>query len=179
MILALLACTPAPELPKLGELPAFSLTDSSAKTVTDGDLRGHVVVADFFFTSCQDVCPILTAHMAEVQAHYAGDDRVRLVSLSVDPVTDTPEKLAAYAQRFGADTTRWWFLTGPVDDVKRVVVDGFKMAMEQSGTTGTPAAVLHGERFVILDREGVIRAYADPKEPGKVTLYETVDRLVE
>jgi protein SCO1/2 len=175
MIALLLACAGAPDLPDLGSLPPFSLTDARGATVTDQDVRGHVVVADFFFTSCPDVCPILSAHMAEVQDHYQGNAQVRLLSISVDPVTDTPDRLSAYAARFHANLDRWWFLTGPADDVKRVVVDGFKIAMQPGDT---PGSVLHGERFVVVDPEGRIRAYPDPKEPGKVELYAAVDALL-
>lgn len=180
MSLLLLACLgePAEPLPVLGEVPAFSLTDATGAAVTENTFRGKVWVADFMFTSCPDVCPILATHMAEVQAHYADEPRVHLVSFSVDPGTDTPPVLAAYGARFGADPARWSFLTGPVDAVKAVVVDGFKMVMERTETPGAPAAVLHGERFVVVDREGRIRAYPDPKEPGKLGIYAAVDALL-
>lgn len=186
MILWLLACfagaPPAVEpLPVLGEVPAFSLTDATGATVTAADLRGKVWVADFIFTSCPDVCPVLSAHMAEVQGHYAGNDRVRLVSFSVDPGTDTPPVLAAYGARFGADPVKWSFLTGPIDTLKPVVVDGFKMMLERVDARvepPAPATVLHGERFVVVDEEGRIRAYPDPKEPGKAGIYAAVDALL-
>lgn len=164
--------------PPLGEVPGFALQDQSGATVTAETFRGKVWVADFMFTSCPDVCPVLATHMAEVQARYAGDDRVRLVSFSVDPTTDTPPVLAAYGARFGADARKWLFLTGPIDDVKTVVVSGFKMAMERVSQPGEPAAVLHGERFVVVDEQGRIRGYPDPKEPGKTALYATIDALL-
>lgn len=182
MILWLLACAGGPDTealyPPLGEVPAFSLQDQSGAVVTKASLAGKVWVADFMFTSCPDVCPVLAMHMAEVQARYAGDDRVRLVSFSVDPTTDTPPVLAAYGQRFGADPARWFFLTGPIEDVKAVVVDGFKLAMERVSQEGEPRKVLHGERFVVVDEAGRIRGYPDPKEPGKTAIYATVDALL-
>ncbi len=181
-MLWLLACTLGPSTeeryPPLADVPAFTLTDSTGATVTKETFAGKVWVADFMFTSCPDVCPILSRHMAEVQAHYAGDDRVRLVSFSVDPTTDTPPVLAAYGARFGQDPARWLFLTGPIGDVKTVVVSGFKMVMDKTSAPGEPSAVLHGERFVVVDETGRIRGYPDPKEPGKTAIYETVDALL-
>jgi protein SCO1/2 len=184
------AVEPAAEaLPVLGTVPAFTLTDATGATVTTESLRGKVWVADFIFTSCPDVCPLLSTHMAEVQAHYAPaaggpDTGVRLVSFSVDPGTDTPPVLAAYGARFGADPARWSFLTGPIDMIKPVVVDGFKMMLERveapaGAVSPAPATVLHGERFVVVDKAGRIRAYPDPKEPGKAEIYATVDALLE
>jgi protein SCO1/2 len=184
LLAGLLACGPtAAPLPVLGDVPAFTLTDATGATVTDQALRGKVWVADFFFTSCPDVCPLLSAHLAEVQAHYAADDRVRLVSFSVDPGTDTPAVLAAYGARFSANPARWYLLTGPIDAMKAVVVDGFKMVLERiPAATDTPApapaTVLHGERFVVVDRDGRLRGYPDPREPGKVELYADVDALL-
>jgi protein SCO1/2 len=180
-LLSLFACTgPSSEeaWPVLGQVPSFSLTDGQNATVTDQTLRGKVWVADFIFTSCPDVCPVLQTHMAEVQAHYAKEDRVRLVSFSVDPGTDTPPVLAAYGARFGADPAKWLHLTGPIGDIKTVVVSGFKIAMERVSQEGEPSRVLHGERFVVVDEEGRIRGYPDPKELGKGALYANVDALL-
>jgi protein SCO1/2 len=171
-------------LAPIAQVPAFALTDHTGAACTEQSLRGHVTVVDFMFTSCKDVCPVLTTHMSEVQARYAGNDAVRLLSISVDPGTDTPEVLAAYAQRYGADGARWRFVTGSADAIRTVVVDGFKNMLERvPGTPGpdgapVPESVLHGERFVLVDRQGRIRAYPDPKEPGKVTMYAWIDRLV-
>jgi protein SCO1/2 len=116
--------------------------------------------------------------MSEVQDHYSKEADVRLVSFSVDPGTDTPPVLAAYGARFGADPARWFFLTGPMDTVKSVVVDSFKMVLERIESPTEPATILHGERFVVVDRLGRIRAYPEPKEPGKAELYAAVDALL-
>lgn len=189
----LLACVdgapPIEPLPVLGEVPAFALTDVTGATITTESLRGAVWVANFIFTSCPEVCPLLSAHMADVQTRYAAphpsSGGVRFVSFSVDPGTDTPPVLAAYSARFGADPARWSFLTGPIDAVKAVVVDGFKLMLERVEARAetplappAPATVLHGERFVVVDKVGRIRAYPDPKETGKAELYAAVDALL-
>lgn len=167
-----LACTPEP-LPEMGRLPAFELQDHTGSPLGGAWFDGHVTVVEFMFTSCPDICPALTTRMSEIQAHYAGQDRVRLLSISVDPKVDTPPVLAEYAARFGADATRWRFVTGDADAVKAVVVDGFKTIMEPGDA---PGKILHGTRFTVVDGEGDIRAFPDPKLPGEVEA--AVDRLL-
>ncbi|MSP55529.1 MAG: SCO family protein [Myxococcales bacterium] len=145
-----------------GPAPTFSLTDQHGQLRTHADLAGKVWVADFIFTSCPNVCPTLTAKMADLQGRHPG---LSLVSFSVDPKTDTPPVLLAYAQLFRAGPT-WHFLTGPIDDVRRVVVDGFKMALESTpGVAGGPDTILHGERFVIVDKAGHMRGFPEAQDP--------------
>lgn len=188
MLLMGLACTlTTPEkveeaalLDDYGVVPTFSLTDETGATFTDQALRGKVWVADFFFTSCPDICPVLSGHMAEIQMHYRERDDFELVSFSVDPNTDTPPVLQAYARRVSAIPGRWHFLTGPLGDIRTVVVDGFKQAIEAQPAQRTdPATILHGARFVLVDRVGHIRAWPDPKEPGKRDLYAAIDAALK
>lgn len=187
------------DLTPVGPLPPFQLTTQAGAPFTQQDLPGKVWVVDFMFTSCPDVCPMLSARMAELARTYAGAEDVRFLSLSVDPRTDTPAVLAAYAERFSADPARWTWLTGEEPAVQAVVVEGFRTMLQRvpagaspAGTApagasaGAPAAgkapapesVLHGERFVVLDRQGVIRGYPSPKVPGEVEAYvEAVRKL--
>ena len=113
-------------LPVYGQVPEFTLTERSGRSVTAGDLRGRVWVANFIFTQCPGVCPALSARMAALQqalrarreSGAPGND-VRLVSISVDPTRDTPEVLRRYAARFRADPDDWLFLTGSRGAVQR------------------------------------------------------------
>ncbi len=177
--LLLLACTGVPAsspsgitLESLGTVPDFSLRDQTDSPVTRAALDGKVWVADFIFTSCPDICPMLTARMASVAAKYVEQENLRFVSFSVDPGTDTPLILQAYADRFGAVHPTWRFLTGETTEMKKVVVGGMKQLMEFAPANATaPETVLHGSRFVLVDAKSIIRAYPDPKEPGQVEAY--------
>ena len=102
-IAPLAGCRAVPPLPRIAAVPAFELQDQQARTTTQEALRGKVWIANFMFTSCPDVCPLLTAKMGHVRTKLR-DERasVRFVSFSVDPVTDTPEVLARYATEQGA-----------------------------------------------------------------------------
>lgn len=141
-----------PPLPKLYPVPEFTLTDSSGEDFGLRDLKGHVWIADFIFTSCAGICPIMSTHMAELQQIFADDPRVHFVSISVDPETDTPEKLAEYAARFNGDTARWHLLTGEVEPIHTLATEGFKL-----GSLDNP--INHSDRFVLVDKSGSIRGY--------------------
>jgi protein SCO1 len=167
------ACGGGPrELPKITEVPAFALRDQDGATVDREALRGHVWVANFMFTSCPDVCPILTTKMAGVRGRLVGDRvPVRIVSFTVDPATDTPEVLKKYAAERGADLPEWRFLTGPMDEVKHVVVEGFKQGLDaEPARAGQPQAILHGSHFVLVDQDAMIRGFYASDEEGLLRL---------
>ena len=164
-----------PALPVLGTLPAFALTDQEGKAFGSQDLRGQVWVAGFIFTRCPTICPAITATMGRMQhrARGLGHD-FRLVSFSVDPGYDTPDRLADYASRHRASPRTWKFLTGSFDRVKQTVVDGLKISMADRAPAGEQdfASIMHGTQFVLVDRDGRIRGYYDSSEP------EVVDRVL-
>lgn len=168
-------------LPVLTTLPAFELVDEQGERFARGDLAGRVTVSDFIFTTCPDACPMLTREMAKLQQQIAQDEALRgveLVSFSVDPETDTPEALRAYAERYGADLTRWTFVTGPRPALIDLIQRGFLLAvMENASDEGAP--FLHSQKFVLADAEGRIRGYYDALEPeGRRRLVEDLRRLV-
>ncbi|HEY1693775.1 MAG TPA: SCO family protein [Polyangiaceae bacterium] len=155
----------APPLPVLGAVPAFHLVDQRGAPYANDSMLGHASVVDFVFTRCPSSCPRLTARMAQLQGRLAkaGSD-VRLVSFSVDPENDTPPVLTAYAAKAGADPARWTFVTGPVDDVTRAVVLGFKVSAAKVATGANDYDVTHGDWFVLVDGAGAIRGYYPTEE---------------
>ena len=110
-------------LPIMGEAPAFVLVDQRGHSLSLADLRGKVLALSFVFTSCSDTCPIVTAKLADIQRRLGSEfgRRVHFMSISVDPLTDTPERLRAYASKFNADIPGWSFLTGTPAQIEDVV----------------------------------------------------------
>jgi protein SCO1/2 len=164
LALALAACGPAAVdevLPVLGEAPAFALTNQDGARFESDSLRGSLWIADFIFTRCTDMCPILSREMAKLEGTLREDPAlrdVRLVSFSIDPDHDQPAVLAAYAKRFGAETRHWTFATGTREEIWTLSVDGFKLAVgEEPGSEGQP--LFHSDRFVVVDANGRIRGY--------------------
>jgi protein SCO1/2 len=172
---------PPADLPVLAELPPFSLVDENAQKVTLADLQGKVWIADFVFTSCADACPRLQQKLKRIQDRLLPPEQggnIKLLSISVDPERDTPEKLKQYSQIFGARPGLWRYLTGPEAEVERTVVKGFRMVMAKvprapekdsdNAIKGEAFDIMHGERLVLLDQKGRIRGYYDADEPDKV-----------
>ena len=172
-------------LPVLSHLESFNLIDQRGRAVTTHDLEGKIFVADFIFTGCQSACPMLTSKMRSLQQHLEAREKsvghemaVRLVSFSVDPEVDTPEKLSAYAAKWGADERRWMFLTGSLAEVNRAVTRGMKIAFEKGGADTAAFDVMHGERFVIVDKKSNVRGYFDADPDGMNRLEDGIESLL-
>ena len=172
----LLRPSPAPELPLLAELPAFSLIAEDGTRFGKEDLLGRVWIADFVFTSCSDACPRLQAKMKSIQDRLIPPEQggnIGLLSISVDPERDTPQKLKQYALDFGARPGLWRSLTGDQQEVERTVVRGFHTAMAKVPAQGADPhlaafEIMHGERLVLVDRMGRIRGYYDADDRDRL-----------
>jgi protein SCO1/2 len=148
-----------------GPVPEFSLTERSGRTTTLADLRGSIWIADFIYTTCQDTCPLQTAEMAKLQQEWKDTAGLKLVSFSVDPEKDTPQVLSRYADRYGADSGRWLFLTGTREDMGRIVQEGFRLsAVSVANEDSTESVILHSPRFVLIDKQARIRGYYDSRD---------------
>jgi protein SCO1 len=168
----------APDLPMLGDLPAFSLVAEDGKPFRKDDLIGRVWIADFVFTSCSDACPRLQAKMKKLQDRLVPLEQggnIGLLSISVDPERDTPAKLKEYGEIFGARPGLWRSLTGEQQELERTVVRGFHTAMakvpvQRQGSDPHLEAfeIMHGERLVLVDRMGRIRGYYDADDRDRL-----------
>jgi len=153
---------PDPGLPILGTIPEFSLLASSGERLSRSHFAGEAWVADFIFTQCPGLCPVLSGQMQKVQGAlvHEGLDATRLVSFSVDPAHDTPEALRAYAERFHASAGHWLFLTGDHDALYSLIGQGFHLAVaERPDNADGEGLITHTDRFVLVDRDLQIRAY--------------------
>ena len=159
---------PVPLPPVLGTVPQFRLVDQSGAPFGPERLAGRVWIADFVFTRCPDVCPRMTERLVGVQR--ALGDRADLVSVSVDPAYDTPERLTAFARDHGASSPRWHFLTGDSRQIQDTVLRGFQIAFSRDSDDIT--SMTHGVHVVLVDARGRIRGYYDSNDP------DAMERLV-
>ncbi len=162
---------PQPDLPPvLGQVPDFKLTNQDGREVTyTNEYKGSVLLVNFIFTSCPTVCPLLSQQMAKVQSRLqSAAPIIRLISITVDPGTDTPEVLKAYGEKYQARFRHWSFLTGDLDQIHDTVVNGFHVAAQNpifinedmgADQNMNLMEITHGEHFVIVDQGGQIRAY--------------------
>jgi protein SCO1/2 len=159
------------------------LLDQNAHSFVPAQLRGVVWIANFMFTSCPDVCPLLTERMSGVRTQLAAERaRVHFVSFSVDPGHDSPAVLKKYAAEHRADWPDWTFATGPIDRVKEVVVSGFKQAMEPQPAPVSDSkarTILHGSHFVLVDAALVIRGFYSSDAEGLMRLARDAKLLLK
>lgn len=163
------------ELPVLGHVPSFTMTDQHGRLVGDESLRGQVLVVDFFYASCTTACPLLTGKMLTLQKAFAWREKqlerslpVHLVSITLDPDSDTPEVLRAYADNAGADGERWSFLSGRSQDLDRIVVHGFKTSFQRADPAAGIGAIMHGEWLVLVDAAGALRGFYAASDPERM-----------
>lgn len=165
LALGLLMVRPsAAPLPVLGVVPEFELIEASGAKISRADLGGKLWIADFVFTSCAASCPKMTAEMARLQKSESDVGDLRLVSFSVDPETDTPEVLRGYAARHQADPSRWLFVTGDPAKLRGLAIDGFRIPVGAGDPAQGDAAIIHSDRFVLVDRQARIRGYYEASD---------------
>jgi protein SCO1/2 len=162
LALCLAACDPIAEVPVWGTVPDFSLINQGTEAYGTAQLEGRPWIADFIFTRCPERCPMLTAEMSRLQTELRGRgwDDAMLVSISVDPANDTPEALTEYAAKHSAKLDSWQFLTGTREDIWSLIVEGFKLPVQEVEDTGA-GPILHSNRFVLADGRQQIRGYYD------------------
>lgn len=137
----------------------FSFQNQNNKTITQDDYKDVIYVADFFFTTCPTICPIMTDNMAWLQEQIKDMDDVKLLSFSVTPDIDTPEVLRKYADEKGVIDEKWNLVTGDKKDIYYLARQSF-LAVK----TGSPDELydmVHTENFVLVDKKGRIRGFYD------------------
>ncbi|HVF71705.1 MAG TPA: SCO family protein [Chthoniobacterales bacterium] len=153
-------------LSSYGRVPNFELVNQDGEPFGSKQLTGKIWISALIFTTCRGPCPIISTRMSELQKPLSKSD-VHLVSITVDPETDTPPVLRAYADKLRKEPFRWDFLTGPVDAITSLSRDGFKLATAEEQEPGM--GPVHSTRFVLIDRRGTIRGYYDALAADGVT----------
>ncbi|MCS7090374.1 MAG: SCO family protein [Verrucomicrobiota bacterium] len=170
---------PRHALPVLGTIQDFVLTNQHGQRITLTELRGRVWAADIIFTRCAGPCPEMTRRMKALQDALPSRSRILLVTLTTDPLHDSPEVLRRYGERFGANFQHWWFLTGAPDQIARLAVDGLKLtALEipESQRTNPADLFIHSTTFVVVDAQGRLRASFEAV--GEDVSFEPVKRRI-
>lgn len=166
------------QLPDLGKVPAFSLTESDGTALRQTDLREKVWIASFIFTRCAGACPVMMRQEVSVQTQLPVRDDLRLVSFSVDPDYDSPSVLRQYAEIFGVDRSRWLFLTGDKKQIYDLAINEFKVNTADADPT-KEMPILHSSKLILVDRRGTIRGYYDSNDSVEMeTLVRDTTKLL-
>ena len=143
----------------------IELINQLGDTVSLDDLKGNIIVANYFFTRCPTICPTLTRNMKELQDAMKMKDRrrqidasvVRFISFSVDPERDSAEVLKRYADRYGVNHDTWWMLTGPKKTIYDYAFNELKLGLQDGGAVDSN--FIHSDKFVLIDKHRVVRGY--------------------
>ena len=147
-------------------IPEVRLVNQLGDSVGLHDIKNKVIIADFFFTRCPNICTEMTRNMARLQqsfSHYnegrkvVDSSIVRFVSFSIDPERDSVAALKKYANLFGVDHDNWWMLTGPKKTIYDFAINEMKVPTEDGGVVDT--AFIHTPKFVLLDKNYIVRGY--------------------
>ena len=154
----------------------FSLINQNGDTITQNDYKDKIYVADFFFTTCQTICPIMTNHMVQIQKELINDNEVMLLSHSVTPEIDDVKQLKRYALEKGVNDKKWNLVTGDKKQIYELARKSY-MAVKDNGDGG-PFDMIHTENFMLIDKKQQIRGYYDGTNPKEITrLIKDIKRL--
>lgn len=170
LCLILIACERRPhaKLDRYKIVEPLNFTNQRNQPVSLGDLRGKVWVASFIFTSCSIECAYLVRRLKIMQDKLASRDDVVLVSFSLDPKTDTPERLMGFARRHGEDNDKWHFLTGDEAKLNRIIKNTFYLPITDEAQRKKlleSNELIHRNHFAVVDKQGTVRFYVDGMLP--------------
>lgn len=149
----------------------FELYNQNGDTITQEFYQDKIYVADFFFTTCVTICPIMTDHMLQIQEKIKNDPEIFLLSHTVFPKTDSVSVLKRYAEEKGVIDKKWNLVTGDKKEIYNLARKSY-LASKSDGDGG-PYDVIHTENFVLVDKENRIRGFYDGTDP------EAIENLME
>lgn len=158
------------------EIPDFSFIDQDSQIITNETFSGKAYVVDFFFTSCPTICPIVKQQMLRLNEKYQEDERLLLLSHSIDTRNDSVPVLHKYAQKLGVSSEKWHFVTGDHDEIYAIADDYFSIA---EVNPDAPGGFDHSGRLILVDKNRHVRAFCDGTDAESVTKFmKDVDKLL-
>lgn len=149
----------------------FSLINQNGDTITQEDYKGKIYVADFFFTRCQSICPVMTSNMKIVQDAFIDDDQVMFLSHSVTPVMDSIPVLRAYADKKGVVDSKWNVTTGDKKEIYKLARKSYFAVLDKGD--GGLQDFIHTENFILVDKKRQIRGFYDGTDS------QDIERLIQ
>lgn len=156
---------------KYHRIADFSLINQNGDTITQEFYKNKIYVADFFFTTCQTICPIMTDHMYEIQKQTITDPEILLLSHSVTPKIDSVAQLKRYAKKKLVNSSKWNLVTGDKKQIYELARKSY-LAVKDAGDGG-PYDMIHTENFMLIDKKRQIRGFYDG------TNFEEIERLLK
>jgi len=152
-------------------VPDFKFINQEGKTITQKNLDGSVYVADYFFTTCQSICPIMSNEMELLAKHFEGNSQVKFISHTVNPENDSVPVLADYAKAHHANPNQWYLVTGDKKQLYELARKGYFLNTEDGD--GGPNDFIHTQNFALVDKYKHIRGFYDG------TNHKEMENLIE
>lgn len=154
----------------------FAFVNQDSALVTNETFQNQVYVADFFFTSCPTICPVMKQQMLRVYEAYADNPQVAILSHSIDPEYDTVGLLREYAAKLGVSAPKWHFVTGDKETIYELAERSYMVVANKDETA--PGGFIHSGAFLLVDQKGQIRGVYDGTVPEQVdVLINDIKRL--
>ncbi|WP_370390425.1 SCO family protein [uncultured Winogradskyella sp.] len=144
----------------------FELINQNGEIVTQDTYKDKIYIADFFFTTCQTICPIMTDHMYQIQKEIINDEEVMLLSHSVTPKIDSVAQLKRYAKKKGVIDRKWNLVTGDKKQIYELARKSY-LAVKTDGN-GDEYDMIHTENFMLIDKKRQIRGFYDGTDPEEI-----------
>ncbi|MGB0864293.1 MAG: SCO family protein [Saprospiraceae bacterium] len=158
-------------------IPSFSFVNQNNDTITNETFKGKVYVTDFFFTTCPSICVPMSKEMSRIYDKYKNDDRVMLLSHSIDTKNDTVEVLKDYETKLDVSADKWHFVTGDWEEIKKMAA---VYMIAANIAKDAPGGYEHSGMFVLVDRKGQIRGFCNGTDEAAVSiLMEDMDLLLD
>lgn len=148
------------------QVPPFSFINQSGNIISEQNVAGKVFVADFFFTSCEAACPMMSTQLTRVQEAIGNDTAFRILSYSLDPENDSIPVLRSFARKFHADDNIWYLMTG---DKKKIYTLG-EQGYLQSVLNDEKSFINHSQKFILVDQDRMIRGFYNGLDSAEVDL---------
>ena len=144
----------------------FELINQSGDTIGQGDFEGKIYVADFFFTRCQTICPIMAINMGDLQEYYKDDPELKFLSHSVTPIMDSVPVLRAYADKNKAIDGKWEITTGSKRHIYELARKSYFAVLDEGD--GGDQDFIHTEQFILVDKKRRIRGFYDGTDKEEI-----------
>ncbi len=188
-LVALLSCKDTSPLPYLGQttvedgvtkyhtIPNWTMSNQDSLQVSNKSLSPYIYVADFFFTSCPSICPKVAKEMLKIHQEFKDNPKVKLVSFTLDPKRDTPNKLKQFGDNLSINHDKWWLLTGDKDSTLVLASQYFVAAFEDATV---PGGFDHSGKIILVDQNGHIRSFSEGTDPTETPrLIKDIYKLIE
>ena len=148
-------------LPVLNIVKPFSFERQDGRQISEKNVAGKVYAAEFFFTTCEGICPKMNRNMKKVFDEFKNENDFLILSHTVDPETDNIARLKTYADSLGADIKSWWFLTGSKDSLYKTARESYILDDPKNNATNIDEQFIHTQFFALVDRNGQVRGIYD------------------